>query len=164
MSPWLTFWGTFLFYKGQKIKITFHSHRQANSTKGFFLLPNPCNKRKVIQTRKVKLLVSRGLQTFFLSCLNRGSITMLYTSKRFTAESHLGTPCKVRSSFPPTRRFLTLLRLTSFGKLSSESYLTVAMSSLASEWTALIAVRMAYDYSLKTWHCVLLNISLIASS
>ena len=49
-------------------------------------------------------------------------------------------------------------------KLSSELYLTVATSSLASQQTALIAVRMTCDCALKTWCCVLLNVSLIASS
>ena len=73
------------------------------------------------------------------------------------------SPCKLHSSLPPTQRFLALSRPISSRKLSNESCLTVAISTLSSQQMALIAVRMACNCFLKTRHSVLLNVSLIVS-
>ena len=69
-----------------------HSYRQADKN---IFLPDPCktcNTRKVIQKRKVMLLMSNF---FFSSYLNRGSMTMLYTSKHYTAESRPGNKQRI---------------------------------------------------------------------
>ena len=67
LSPWLKFWGTLLFLGGTDKLIFIQQffftlwlyvwlYRQANKN---IFLPDPGNTRKVMQTRKVKLLGSR---------------------------------------------------------------------------------------------------------
>ena len=129
---WLTVWGIFLFLGGQTnqflLKILLHTDKPTQ----WLFLPDycTCNRRKVIQTRKVKVLESR-----LISRLNRGSMTVLCFILQNVSQQNLisVSPCKLHSSIPPSRRFLALSRPISSRKLSNESCLTVAISTLSSQ-------------------------------